>query len=117
MSEYTEKLYEIVNGYEFVRCFHAKCPECGEKVFSIDENIVGNKLKAKFICDCGKKWCETVYSPRLKKYKHQQALVEEIRDQKYGRIKVLKTVDRYYLVTPDKIRSKQIKTMRKETNK
>lgn len=116
MSLYTKSLHRFINRNGFVRCFYGKCPECGERIFSIgDEVIDNNKIKAKFVCECGKKYKETVYSGKLKKYKYPQALCEIIRDKKFGEIKVLSFRDRYYLVTPDKIRSKPIKPYRKET--
>lgn len=110
MSVYTQKLYELVNNsHRFVRCFYGRCPDCGKRVFSIDENVVDNKLKAKFICECGKKWVETVYSKDMKKYKYPQALVEDYRDKKRGLVKVLKNNKKIWLVTPEKILSKEVK--------
>ena len=61
MSEYTKRLHKFINGYEFVRCFYGECPDCGKHVFSVGDDAIGSKIKAKFICDCGKKWIETVY--------------------------------------------------------
>ena len=111
MSEYTKRLHKLVNGYGFVRCFYGECPVCERQVFSVDEDVVENNtaIKAKFVCECGKKWKETVYSRNSKKYKYRQALVEDYRDRKKGMVKVLKMDNRIYLVTPDKIMSKEVK--------
>lgn len=110
MSEYTRRLYKFINGYEFVRSFYGECPQCGKQVFSIGDDVVENSaIKAKFICPCGKKWRETVYSRDMKKYKYQQAMVEDYHDRKRGMVKVLKLSDRMFLVTPEKIMSKEIK--------
>ena len=108
MSEYTKRLHKFINGYEFVRCFYGECPDCGKHVFSIGDDAIGSKIKAKFICDCGKKWIETVYSAERNKYKYPQALCKEIYDKKLGDIKVLEFKGRHYLVTPEKIRSRTI---------
>ena len=110
MSPYTKRLHKLVNDpHKFVRCFYGKCPECGQRVFSIGEQVENSKIRAKFMCNCGKKWIETVYSKDMKKYKYPQALVEEYRDTKRGRIKVLKDNKRIWLVTPEKILSKEVK--------
>lgn len=104
-------LNEIVNDKrKFVRCFYGVCPKCGKRIFSIDDNSVENKIVAKFICDCGKKWKETVYSSKKKEYKYPQMLVEEYKDKKRGRIRVLKRLNEVWLVTPDKILHKEVKS-------
>lgn len=108
MSRYTKALYNFLNGGNFVRCFYGKCPECGKRIFSIGDDAVGDKIKAKFVCECGKKYRETVYSKELSKYKYPQALPEVIKDKKFGEITVLKFKDRYFLVEKDKIRSRAI---------
>lgn len=110
MSDYTERLYKFINGKIFVRCFYGKCPICEKRVFSIGDDVVNfDSIRAKFICECGKKWKETVYSPELGKYSYPQALVETYSDKKRGKIKVLKLMNKIYLVTPDKILSKKKK--------
>lgn len=110
MSEYTKRLHKLINDYGFVRCFYGECPRCGKHVFSVGDDVVDySSIKAKFICDCGKKWKETVYSPEMKKYKYMQALAETYHDPKKGDLKVLKLGNRIYLVTPDKIKSKEVK--------
>ena len=108
MSEYTKELNKFLNSYHFVRCFYGKCPECGKRIFSIGDDVVGNKIKAKFICECGKKYKETVYSAERNKYKYPQALAETIRDKKLGQIKVLKFKGKYILVKNDKICSRTV---------
>lgn len=110
MSEYTRRLHKFVNGYEFVRCFYGECPTCGKRVFSIGDDVVNfDSIKAKFICECGRKWKETVYSPELGKYLYPQALVETYQDLRKGEVKVLRLMNKIYLVTPDKIMSKEVK--------
>lgn len=108
MGLYSKSLYKFVNGYNFVRCFYGKCPECGKRIFSVGDDVVGNKIKAKFVCDCGKKYREVVYSKDMKKYKYPQALTETIKDKKFGEIKVLKFKGKYYFISPNKIRSRSI---------
>lgn len=104
MSEYTKRLHKFINGYEFVRCFYGECPNCGKNIFSIGDDVVDfHSIQAKFICSCGKKWKETVYSPEMKKYKYRQALVQEYRNKK-----VLKLDNKIYLVLPDRIKSKEV---------
>lgn len=110
MSDYTRRLHKFINGFEFVRCFYGKCPVCGKRVFSIGDDVVNFEyIKAKFICDCGKKWKETVYSSDLGKYKYPQALVEKYYDNHRGEVNVLRLMNKIYLVTPDKIMSKEVK--------
>ena len=110
MSDYTRRLHKFINGFEFVRCFYGKCPVCGKRVFSIGDDVVNFEyIKAKFICDCGKKWKETVYSSDLGKYKYHQALVEKYYDNHRGEVNVLRLMNKIYLVTPDKIMSKEVK--------
>lgn len=105
MSEYTKRLYKFLNGCEFVRCFYGECPDCGKHVFSIGDDVIDfNSIRAKFVCSCGKKWKETVYSPEMKKYKYMQALVQEYKGKK-----VLRLGNKMYLVLPDKIKSKEVK--------
>lgn len=110
MSEYTKRLYKFINKQGFVRTFYGECPQCGKHVFSIGDEVVENSaIKAKFVCSCGKKWKETVYSREMKKYKYQQTIPEDYQDPKRGRVKVLKVGNRMFLVTPEKIMSKEIK--------
>ena len=110
---YLKTLHKFINQDRFIRCFYGECPDCGKRIFSVGDDVVGNKIKAKFVCSCGKKYKETVYSPDLGHYKYQQALVETIHDVKFGDIKVLKFKGKYLLITPQKIRSKQIQHTRK----
>lgn len=111
MSEYTKRLHRFVNSKAFVRSFYGKCPNCGKSVFSIGDEVTKDctAIKAKFVCTCGEKWKETVYSRDRKKYKYRQALVKDYHDPKKGDIKVLDMGKRLFLVTPDKILSKTIK--------
>lgn len=108
MSLYTKNLHSFLNSGRFVRCFYGQCPDCGKHIFSVGDDAVGDKIKAKFICECGKKYKETVYSPDMGKYKYPQALPEVIKDKKFGEIMVLKFRDKYYFVSPNKIRSRSI---------
>lgn len=108
MSEYTKALHKFLNGYSFVRCFYGKCPSCGRRLFSVGDDVVDHKIKAKFVCECGKKYKETVYFPGMNKYKYPQALAETITDKKFGEIKVLKFRGKYFLVQNDKVRSRTI---------
>lgn len=110
MSEYTKRLHKFINRNGFVRCFLGICPECGKHIFSIGDDVVdGFEIKAKFVCECGKKWKETVYSPKLKKYKYPQALVNEYYDEKKGKtVKVLKLHNKIYLPTSKKVLSREV---------
>ena len=111
MSEYTQRLHKFINKNGFVRTFYGECPTCGKHVFSIGDDVVNNNtaIKAKFICSCGRKWKETVYSREMKKYKYRQTMPEDYRDPKRGVVKVLRLDNRIYLVTPEKIMSKEVK--------
>ena len=111
MSEYTKRLHKFTNSGNFVRCFYGVCPECGKRVFSIGDDVVEDSvIKAKFICSCGMKWRETVYSRSMKKYKYPQALVEDYYDHKSGKdVKVLKLGNKIYFPTANKILSKEVK--------
>lgn len=110
MSIYTESLYKFINGKIFVRCFYGKCPECGKHIFSIGDDVIKNyAIKAKFMCECGKKWKETVYSRRLKHYKYNQAVVIKYKDSK-DTINVLKLNDIIFKVTPEKIKPEKFES-------
>lgn len=110
MSEYSKRLHDFINSGNFVRCFFGVCPECGKHVFSIGDDVVEDSaIKAKFICSCGKKWRETVYSRNMKKYKYPQALVDEYYDEKKEKtVKVLKLYNKIYLPTSNKVLSKEM---------
>lgn len=103
MSKYIEMLYDRVHNGGFFRSFYGKCPDCGQRVFSIDDNVVGDKIKAKFICDCGKKWKKTVYSPEMKRYRYPQAIVDIYKDKKGRETRVLQMGDEMWFVKKDKI--------------
>lgn len=107
MSEYTKRLYEFINGYEFVRSFYGVCPECGKNVFSIGDEYKDNKIKARFICECGKKWKKVVYSPEIGKYRYPQMIVATHTDKRGREKKVLKRLDTIWFVTPNKIVEKK----------
>lgn len=109
MSKYTEMLHKHITENGFARSFYGECPICGKHIFSVDDDVDNLYcIKAKFVCECGKKWKETVYSKDMRKYKYRQALVEDYRDKKRGIIKVLKMGNRIFLVTPEKIMSKEV---------
>lgn len=111
MSEYTQRLHKFINQGTFVRCFYGECPTCGKHVFSIGDDVTADytAVKAKFICSCGRKWKETVYSREMHKYRYRQALPESYLDPKRGSVNVLRLGNRIFLVTPDKIMSKEVK--------
>lgn len=113
MSDYTKRLYKFINGKIFVRCFYGKCPECGKHIFSIGDDVVDNsKIKAKFICDCGKKWKEIVYSKKYKHYKYRQAIVIQYKDDKKI-MNVLKLNDVVFKVTENSIKSEKFESKKK----
>ena len=108
---YTQRLYQFVNRKGFVRCFYGTCPQCGKHIFSVGDDVVdNNKIRAKFVCECGKKYKETVYSAEMKRYKYPQALVYPYKDKKRGNVNTLKLYNRIYLITPTKIMSKEVKS-------
>ena len=80
-------------------------------MFSIGDDVTDGftTIKAKFICSCGRKWKETVYSRDMKKYKYPQTIPEDYHDPKRGNVKVLRLSNKLYLVTPEKIMSKEVK--------
>lgn len=100
-SRYVTALYKFLNSGKFIRSFKGKCPECGAELWSVGDDVVDNRIKAKFICDCGKKYKEVVYSPKMKKYKYTQAVGVDF-DTSKGVVKVLKHFDDYYRPVPAK---------------
>ena len=115
-KSYSERLYDRVNSGEFVRCFLGRCPDCGARIWSIEESYhqePTGKIKAWFVCKCGKKYKETVYpyehDDGTKTYKYSQSLPEKVNTKKWGKQFMLKTKKNTYLITPDGIKKKKIK--------
>ena len=116
MSDYYKRLHSIVKKGGFTRLFYGKCPKCEKRIFSIgevyDEDF--NKIKAKFICPCGHKYIETMIQFNKGQnggYKYPQGLVETIKIKGKDR-PVIKMKNRYYMVTPEKIMSKEVKDVK-----
>lgn len=113
MSDYYKKLHKAVQKGGFSRVFYGKCPKCDKNIFSIgevyDEDY--NRIRAKFICPCGYKFMETMIHFKQNKhsgYKYPQGLVETMRINGKDR-RIIRVKNRIYLVTPEKIMSKEVK--------
>lgn len=112
MSDYYNKLSKLVNSGGFVRVFYGRCPKCEKNIFSIGEEYddTTQKIKAMFICPCGYKYKETMvqFDQKLNGgYKYPQGLVEDIKVK--GKVKhVIKCQNKYFMVTPEKIMSKEV---------
>lgn len=108
-TRYMELLYDRVHNGGFFRSFYGKCPECGQRVFSIDDEVSSDKIKAKFICDCGKKWKKVVYASGMNRYRYPQMVVSVYRDRKGNETRVLKRGDDMWFVKRNKIVHKKRK--------
>lgn len=112
-ENYNKALYDFVNSKIFVRVFYGKCPDCGKRIFSIDEYVDEDyqRIRARFLCSCGKKYTQTMLDFRQKPckgYRYPQGIVTEVYDKGKKR-RYIKCKNKYYLVKPDKILSKDIK--------
>lgn len=112
MGKYEEKLSEVVNAPGFKRLFHGECKKCGKQIWSVGEEIDVEQgvIKALFICNCGAKYKQTVYSRENPKkgYRYTQGLVTDTTIQGKKR-RIIQTLDSMYLVTPEGIKVKKKK--------
>ena len=109
MNEYVKRLYKRLHENAFIRCFYGKCPKCGKRIWSIGDVFEDDKIKAKFVCECGHKYKETVYSRDMGKYKYGQALPKDIQTKKWGTQKCLELKGKQFLILPDSIKVKELK--------
>lgn len=108
MGIYEESLLEYMNSSAFIRVFHGKCPECGAVIWNVGEEYDLKKqcIKAKFICNCGKKSIQTVFSKEKGyKYRYPQGVVEQLKPSKDS-IKVIKQTNAIYKVTSNGVKKK-----------
>lgn len=81
MGIYEETLKKVVEEPGFRRLFLGTCKDCGKKIWSVDEFIDPDKgvIKARFLCNCGTKFQQTVYDREKKGgYRYQQGLVSDM---------------------------------------
>lgn len=108
---YEERLKKVVEEKGFKRLFYGTCKDCGAKIWSIGEQIDVEKgvIKALFVCNCGAKYKQTVYS-RGKKggYRCSQGLVVDMDINGKSR-RVIQGYDGIYLVTENGIKCKKRK--------
>lgn len=106
MGAYETALYDYINSQDFVRTFRGKCPECGAEIWSVAEKYDLDKklIKAKFVCNCGKTSAQTVFSQKNGyKYRYPQGIAECDNGKASERRMIIKQVDCYYEVTPEKV--------------
>lgn len=105
MGVYEKRLYDTVSKPGFKRFFYGKCKECGARIWSIDEDIdlETGKIKAKFVCNCGAKFRQTVYSRGHKStYRYEQGIVDDM-TVKGKKCRVIRTLNYLYLPTGEKV--------------
>lgn len=108
MGVYEKRLYDTVSKPGFKRLFYGKCKECGARIWSIDEDIdiETGRIKAKFICNCGAKFRQTVYSRgHQTTYRYQQGIVDDMVIKGKKR-RIIRTLDGIYFPTGEKILKK-----------
>ena len=111
MGRYEKKLKEVVEEPGFKRLFYGTCKDCGKKIWSIGEQIDVDKgtIKALFMCNCGAKFKQTVYTRGRKGgYRYIQGLVTDYsnRGKKY---RVIRSIKGMYLVTDNGVKVKKFK--------
>lgn len=109
MGRYEKELYKTVSTPGFKRLFLGECKGCGKRIWSIDEDIdtETGKIKAKFICNCGEKYRQTVYSRgKGKTYRYEQGVVDDILF-KGKKVSVIRTLHYLYLPTGEKVLRKE----------
>lgn len=112
MGKYEEALMEYMEKDNCFRLFHGKCPECGKKLWNIDEKFFSDKqcIKAKFICNCGNEFVHTVFSKKSGyRYRYPQGIVEQFDSTTSGKFKVIKQIDCVYRVTSKGVKKKLLK--------
>lgn len=110
MGKYEERLKKVVEEPGFKRLFHGTCKDCGEKIWSVGEQIDVEKgvIKAMFLCNCGAKYKQTVYSRESKGgYRYMQGLVTDV-TIKGKRYRVIRTYKGLYLVTKGGVKVRKV---------
>ena len=110
MGQYEKRLNKVVSEPGFKRLFYGECKNCGKNIWSVGEtiDIESGTIKAMFICNCGAKYKQTVYSRESKGgYKYQQGLVTDVtlKGKKY---RVIRTLKALYFCTEDGIKVKKL---------
>ena len=109
MGIYEERLKKVVDEPGFRRLFLGKCKNCGKEIWSIDEFIDTEKgvIKARFLCNCGARFQQTVYDREHKGgYRYQQGLVSDMMVNGKSR-RVIRGNGITYIVTKDGIKCKR----------
>lgn len=109
MGEYEKRLKKVVEQPGFKRLFYGKCKDCGKEIWSIGEQINVDKgtIKALFVCNCGARYKQTVYSRESRGgYKYMQGLVTDV-TLKGKPYRVIRAYKGLYLVTDKGIKVKK----------
>lgn len=96
-----------MNSKDFIRTFLGKCPECESRIWDIGEEYDPEKghIKARFICNCGKKFKKVVFSKsKGYKYRYPQGVVEYKDAGTKDSVKIIRQNKCYYEVTPDGVK-------------
>jgi len=79
MALYEQRVHKYVNSKGkdgFIRLFKGKCKSCGTSLFNVNEKAEDGKITAFFLCNCGAKFKQTMYSKELSQYKYPQGIVK-----------------------------------------
>ena len=109
MGRYEERLKKVVDETGFKRLFHGKCKNCGERIWSVGEqiDIDTGTIKAMFICNCGAKYKQVVYSREKKGgYKYEQGLVTDMKI-KGKSVRIIRAQSGLYRVTANGVKVKK----------
>lgn len=105
MGVYEKRLYATVNKPGFCRLFLGECKECGTKIWSVGEDIdlETGRIKARFLCNCGAKYKQTVYSRgHNSTYRYQQGIVDDM-TMKGKKCRIIRTLNYIYFPTGEKV--------------
>lgn len=108
MGQYESKLNKYVHSKGakgFIRLFKNACPNCGEEIFNVNEKVEADKIVGYFLCNCGKKFKEVMYSKELKKYKCPQGMVKNYKrkGQECRGVDMTLQFGKIYIITDKKV--------------
>ena len=109
MGKYEERLKKVVEEPGFKMLFHGKCKNCGARIWSIDEqiDIESGTIKAMFLCNCGAKYKQVVYTREKKGgYKYEQGLVTDMKI-KGKNTRIIRARSGLYMVTSTGVKVKK----------
>lgn len=108
MGKYEERLKKVVEEPGFKRLFHGTCKNCGKKIWSVDEtiDIDNGTIKACFMCNCGAKYKQVVYTREKKGgYRYEQGLVTDMKI-KGKNVRIIRAGSGIYRVTSEGVKRK-----------